>query len=226
MTNLWKEHRTKVFLAIDILAIVMMMVAFWFVLFYAPMERQMGAIQKIFYFHVASAWVGFGALFVTFVCSIIFLIRRNHFSDDLAAASAGIGLLFCTVVLITGPIWASRTWGVWWTWDPRLTTTLILWFIYAGYILLRKFVDDPDKRAKFSAALGIVGFFNVPIVFMSIRWWRTIHPNVVGGSGGGLHPDMRTAMYVCVIAFTILYIALVNKKVRLAKLERQYYSES
>ncbi|MDR2884180.1 MAG: cytochrome c biogenesis protein CcsA [Deferribacteraceae bacterium] len=216
--------KSKLFFVIDVLAIVMIPVALWFAFFYAPLELRMGAIQKIFYFHVASAWVGFAALFVTFVCSIIFLIKRNHFSDDLAAASAGIGLLFCTVVLMTGPLWARPTWGVWWTWDPRLTTTLILWFIYAGYVFLRKFIDDPDKRGKYCAVLGIIGFFDVPIVFLSIRFWRTIHPNVVQSGGGGLHPDMRTAMFVALGAFTLLYISLANKRVRLAKLEREYYT--
>lgn len=209
--------------AIDILTIIVIPVALWFAFFYAPVEARTGIVQKIFYFHVASAWVGFGALFTTFVCSIIFLVKRNHFSDDLAAASAEIGLLFCTVVLLTGMIWAKSTWGAWWTWDPRLTTSLMLWFIYSGYLFLRKFTDDSEKRGKYSAVLGIIGFFDVPVVFFSIRWWRTIHPNVVQQGGGGMHPKMMTAMFVAIAAFTLLYVSLVNKRMRLAALERKYY---
>jgi len=209
---------------IDLLTIIAVPLALWFAFFYAPIEARMGVVQKIFYFHVASAWVGFGALFVTFISSIIFLVKRNHFSDDLAASSAEIGLLFCTIVLLTGPLWARPVWGAWWSWDPRLTTTLILWFIYTGYLFLRKFIDEPEKRGKYSAVLGIVGFFDVPVVFFSIRWWRTIHPNVVQQGGGGMHPKMLTAMFVALAAFTFLYLCLVNKRMRLAALERKYYT--
>lgn len=207
----------------DVAAFGGILIALYFAFFYAPLEKKMGAIQKIFYFHVASAWVGFFALFVTFVCSIIFLASRSRKADDLAEASAEIGFIFCLIVCLTGPLWAKPVWGGWWTWDPRLTTTLILMFIYAAYILMRKFIEDPEKRGKFCAVLGIIGFFDVPIVFLSIRWWNTIHPNVVQKGGGGLHPDMLTAMFVAIGAFTLLYIALANKRVRLARLERRYY---
>ena len=179
----------------------------------------MGAVQKIFYFHVPSAWIAFFAFFVTFICSILVLVNGKKIYDDIASSSAEIGLIFCTIVLITGPIWAKPAWGVWWTWDPRLTTTLILWFIYLGYIMLRKFTDEEDKRAKFSAALGIIGFIDVPIVFLSIRWWRTIHPNVLQKGGGGLHPDMKTALFVSLFAFTMLYFSMLIKRVIITDLE-------
>lgn len=149
------------------------------------------------------------------------LISNNLFYDDIAESSAEIGVIFCTIVLITGPIWAKPAWGKWWTWDPRLTTTLILWFIYIGYIMLRQFVDEEDKKAKFAAALGIIGFIDVPIVFLSIRWWRTIHPNVLQEGGGGLHPDMLTALIVCVVAFTLLYVSMLMKRVKIGVLQRK-----
>lgn len=211
----------KVFDALSLIAIP---IALWFAFAYAPLEIKMGAVQKIFYFHVSAAWIGFFAFFVTFLMSIMLLLTKNYLYDDIAEASAGVGVIFCTIVIVTGPLWAKPTWGVYWTWDPRLTSTLILWFVYISYIMLRKFIDDPDKRSKFSAALGIVGFIDVPIVFLSIRWWRTIHPNVVQPGGGGLHPDMRTAMFVCLGAFTVLYICMMIKKIRLIRLERRVKS--
>ncbi|MDR2105521.1 MAG: cytochrome c biogenesis protein [Deferribacteraceae bacterium] len=211
---------------IDILAALSILTALYFAFIFAPVEARMGAVQKIFYFHVASAWVGFFALFVTFIASIIFLKKRNSYLDYIAAASAEIGLLFCTIVIITGPIWAKPVWGVYWSWDPRLTTTLVLWFIYAGYIFLRKFVAETEKKRVYSAVLGIIGFVDVPIVFFSIRWWRTIHPNVLQKGGGGLHSHMLIALLVSVAAFTILYIALLNKRVRLFKLEERYMSNN
>lgn len=211
----------KVEKIIDLFCFLLILIALYFVFVYAPVERVMGAVQKIFYFHVSSAWIAFFAFFVTFLCSIFLLITNRYIFDDIASASAEIGLLFCTIVLITGPIWAKPIWGTWWTWDPRLTTTLILWFIYVGYIMLRKFIDEEDKRAKFSAALGIIGFIDVPIVFMSIRWWRTIHPNVLQKGGGGLHPDMLKSLIISVIAFTFLYIVLLTKTLKVKALEKK-----
>lgn len=205
---------------IDFLTFIFILLALYFAFIYAPVEKVMGAVQKIFYFHLASAWIAFFAFFVTFICSILLLATNRYIFDDIASSSAEIGIIFCSIVLITGPIWAKPIWGAWWTWDPRLTTTLILWFIYVGYLMLRKFVDEEDKRAKFSAAVGIVGFIDVPIVFLSIRWWRTIHPNVLQ-KGGGLHPDMITSLIVSVIAFTFLYLMLLDKNLKIKSLERK-----
>jgi heme exporter protein C len=210
---------------IDVWAALSIPVALFFAFIYAPVEAKMGAIQKIFYFHVASAWVGFFALFVTFLASIVYLKRRDRESDRIAAASAEIGLLFCTIVLITGPLWAKPVWGAYWSWDPRLTTTLVLWFIYAGYQFLRKLVSEPEKKRVYGAVLGIVGFVDVPIVFFSIRWWRTIHPNVMQKGGGGMPGEMLTALLVAIAAFTLLYISLMNKRVRIFKLEKKYYED-
>ncbi|MGA1845505.1 cytochrome c biogenesis protein CcsA [Deferribacter abyssi] len=204
---------------IDFLTLVFISVALYFTFIYAPLEKVMGAIQKIFYFHVASAWIAFFAFFITFLFSIVVLINEKKIYDEIASSSAEIGIIFCTIVLITGPIWAKPVWGVWWTWDPRLTTTLVLWFIYVGYLMLRKFVDEDDKKAKFSAVVGIIGFIDVPIVFMSIRWWRTIHPNVLQKGGGGLHPDMLKALIISVIAFTLLYLSMLFKRVKVGLLE-------
>lgn len=181
-------------------------IGLYFAFFYAPVERIMGIVQKIFYFHVASAWIGFLCIFVTFVASILYLITKKYTFDDIAAASAEIGLAFCTIVILTGPLWARPTWGKFWTWDPRLTSTLLLWFIYVGYIMLKQFMDESDRRAKFSATVGIIGFIDVPVVFLSIQWWNnTIHPNVVqkGGMGRTL---ICLLLCLYVLEFLLLYI--------------------
>lgn len=206
----------------SILLFIVVPVGLYFAFFYAPVEKVMGMVQKIFYFHVSSAWIGFFAFFITFITSILYLITKKYTFDDIAAASAEIGLAFCTIVIVTGPLWAKPTWGKFWTWDPRLTSTLILWFIYIGYVMLRQFMDESDRRAKFSSAIGIIGFINVPIVFLSIQWWNnTIHPNVVQKGGGGLHPDMLTAMLACLGVFTIIYLSLLIRRLRIINLERR-----
>ena len=216
------ERLQKLDKIFSILLFIAVPVGLYFAFFYAPVERVMGIVQKIFYFHVASAWIGFFAFFVTFVASILYLITKKYTFDDIASASAEIGLAFCTIVILTGPLWAKPTWGKFWTWDPRLTSTLLLWFIYVGYIMLRQFMEENQKRAQFSALLGIIGFVNVPIVFLSIQWWEnTRHPNVVQKGGGGMHEDMFTAMLMCLFMFTVIYIGLVIRKLRIINIERQ-----
>jgi heme exporter protein C len=182
---------------------------------YAPTEATMGDVQRIFYFHLATAILCFFAFFVVFVASIVYLITRNHHWDGVAAASAEIGVVFCTLVLTTGPLWAKPAWGVWWTWDPRLTTTLVLWLIYVGYLMLRQVLEEPTKRATVSAVFGIVGFVDVPIVFMSIRWWRTIHPMVVEDGQLQLTPEMVQALVLAIVSFLLLYAYLMFERLRL-----------
>ena len=192
---------------LPVLVFVSMLVALYTVGFYAPIEREQGIVQKIFYFHVPSAWVAFLAFFVVFVFSFRYLVSRDKRWDNRAAAAAEVGVMFCTLVLITGPIWAKPIWGIWWTWDARLTLTLVLWLIYVSYLLLRHYLADAEKRATLSAVLGIIGFIDVPLVYFAIRWWRTQHPQPVlmGGEGSGLDPRMETALWCCVAAFTLLF---------------------
>ncbi|MDZ7374124.1 MAG: cytochrome c biogenesis protein [candidate division KSB1 bacterium] len=197
--------------------------ALYFALLFAPTERTMGHVQRIFYFHVASAWVAFLAFFVVFVASVLYLATRDLRHDVLAASSAEIGVLFTTLVLTTGPLWAKPVWNTYWTWDPRLTTTLILWLIYIAYLMLRSFVGEDEKAARFAAVFGIVGFADVPIVYLSIRLWRTLHPKpVIGGAeGSGLHPTMLIALLVCLTAFALLYLCLLRLRIRLERVQRQ-----
>lgn len=203
-----------------ILALILVPVALYFAFNYAQLEKVMGVVQKIFYFHVGSAWIGFFGFFLTFIFSILFLIKRNFNYDIIASCAAEVGLLFCTMVLLSGPIWGKAAWGTYWTWDARLTSTLILWFIYVSYIILRKFLDDVNRRARFSAIVGIIGFLNVPLVFLSVRLWRTMHPNLMQ-KGGGLESSMKVAMFISLGTFTCIFLAFLFRRIRVALLERE-----
>jgi heme exporter protein C len=186
----------------------------------APTERTMGDVQRIFYYHVPSAWTAFLLFFVNFVASVVYLWKRSAGSDAIAVASAEVGVVFCTVVLVTGPIWARPVWGIWWTWDARLTTTLVLWLIYVSYLVLRRFAAGGQTQVL-AAALAIFGFVDVPIVYMSIRWFRTQHPSPVigGGEGSGLDPAMWHAVLWNWLAFSCLALLLVMTRYRLQRME-------
>jgi heme exporter protein C len=203
-----------------VLTFIAMMAGLYMALLYAPTETTMGDVQRIFYFHVPAAWVAFFAFFVVFLFSLAYLFRRRRKWDAAAASSAEIGVLFCTLVLVTGPMWAKPAWGVWWTWDARLTLTLVLWLIYVAYLMLRHYMTDPERRATFSAVVGVVGFIDVPLVYFSIRWWRTQHPQPVmaGGEESGLEPAMLAALLVCLAAFTLLFLVLLRARLKVAGL--------
>jgi heme exporter protein C len=185
--------------------------------FYAPVERTMGPIQKIFYLHLPSAFTAFIAMGVCFTANLLYVFRREHKWDWLGVAAAEVGLVFISVVLVTGPIWAHPVWGIWWTWDARLTLTFVLWLLYISYLLLRSMVEEGDKRALLSAIFGIFAFLDVPLVYFSIRWWRTQHPQpvILGGPGSGLEPRMRVAYLLVWGAFTGLMILLLRARYRL-----------
>ncbi len=199
-----------------------MAIAIYLVFIWVPVERNMGVSQKIFYFHVASAWVGFFAFFIVFIGSVAFLRTRKASWDILASSSAEIGVLFTTIVLVTGPIWAKSAWNTWWTWEPRLTTTLMLWFIYLAYLLVRASSMEQEQKGRLSAVFGIVGFLNVPVVFMSIHWWQAVlHPNVIEVNRIGLPPSMLKTLIFSVIAFTFLYVYFLRTGMAVARLSHQ-----
>jgi len=200
------------------LGLAAMLVALFLIFMWVPTEKTMGIVQRIFYFHVASAWLAFLAFFITFLGSILFLWRGRRGWDELAYSSAEIGVLFNSLTLISGPIWAKPVWGVWWVWDPRLTTTLVLWLIYLAYLLVRAYAPAP-QAPRFAAVVGIIGFIDVPIVFMAIRWWRTLHPQPVIGGGGKLGPEMVLTLIVSLIAFTFLYVCLLRLRLSLRRAE-------
>jgi heme exporter protein C len=205
------------------LCFISMVVAIFIVFVATLPEKTMGDVQRIFYFHVPVAWIAFVAFFVVFISSIVFLTSGRETWDTVAASSAEIGVLFTTLVLITGPLWACPVWNTWWTWDSRLTTTLILWLIYVAYLMLRSFVTDQQRGARLAAVFGIVGFIDVPLVYMSIRWWRTLHPSPVigGGESGDLAGEMVKALTISLFAFSLLYATLLWIRVQIGILSRQ-----
>ena len=202
----------------QLLTYVLMLLALYTIFVYAPVEKTMGVIQKIFYIHVPSAFLAYLAFFITFIASIIYLYRKDPKWDTVAHCAVETGVIFCTIVLITGPIWAKPIWNVWWTWDPRLTTTLILWFTYVAYLMLRRSVKE-NRRANLAAVFGIIGFINVPITFFSIRLWRTIHPVVITSRGLNMSGPMKFSLIITFIAFCFLFFALLISRIRLERLK-------
>ena len=188
--------------------------------FIAPEEKTMHVLQRIFYFHAAAAWAGMTAFFVCFVANLLYVWRREEKWDALGISSAEVGLAFITVVLITGPIWAKPAWGIYWTWDARLTSTFVLWLLYISYLLLRTLIEEPDRRSLLSALFGIFAFIDVPIVFGAIRWWRTQHPApvIMGGPGSYLDPTMKKVFFFSVLAMHALMVFLIAERCRLEKL--------
>jgi heme exporter protein C len=188
-----------------------MAAALYLALIEAPREITMGDIQRIFYFHVASAIAGMTGFAINFAASLMYVIKKKRAWDNLALSAAEIGALFFSMVLVTGPIWAKPVWGEWWTWSPRLTLSLVLCLLYAAYLLIRNYIEDPDRRAMVSAVFGIVIFLDVPLVWFSIRWWRDLHPSPMLETGG-LSPSMRPAFWVCCIAFQLLLVYLIRRR--------------
>lgn len=196
------------------LSFVLLIGALYLVFLYVPTEEAMGIVQRIFYFHVPLAWVAFLAFFIVFLGSILYLWKRESKWDVIASSSAEVGIVFTTLVLITGSIWAKPIWGVWWVWEPRLTTALVLWLIYIAYLIVRSYAAEESRGARFAAVVGIVGFIDVPIVALAITLWRTQHPGPVIFQGG-LTPPMLITLLVCLAAFTILYCLLLIQRVSL-----------
>jgi len=181
----------------------------------------MGDVQRVFYFHVSAAWTGYLALLVAFLASLLYLLRREGRWDGVALSSVEIGLIFVTEGIISGSIWAKATWGAWWTWDPRLTTSAVLWLIYASYLTLRQAIEGETRRARLAAVYSVVGFVAVPINFMAIRWWRTVHPVVFERAGCHLSPAMLATLIFCVATFTLLYFTLLSYRLRLQRMSEQ-----
>jgi len=202
---------------LGILALLSMLVGSYVGLVVVPADAAQGNVQRLMYVHVPAAWLAFLAFFVVFVMSVLYLIQRDERWDRVAASSAEIGVVFTVVTLLLGMMWGKPTWGVFWTWDPRLTTTAILLAIYVGYGALRSFAEDGEKRARWSAIVGVIGFANVPIVYMSVTWWRTLHQPP--SSPRSVAPDILWTLMLNLAAFTIVYVYLMVRRIRFARLE-------
>ena len=202
---------------IGIAALALLLVGSFVGLFVVPADSMQGDIQRLMYVHVPAAWLAFLSFFVVFLMSVLYLIQRDLRWDRVAQSSAEIGVVFTVLTLALGSMWGKPTWGVWWTWDPRLTTTAIMLAIYVGYLAIRSFAEDPDKRARWAAIVGIIGFANVPIVYLSVIWWRTLHQPP--SSPRSVSPEILWTLMFNLAAFTLVYIYLMMRRIRLAKLE-------
>ncbi len=202
------------------LAVAMLAIGAWLGLSWAPPDREMGDVQRIMYVHVPSMWMALLAMTLNFACSVAYLIKKSWWFDSLAEASAEVGMLFGAVGLALGSIWARPTWGVWWTWDPRLTTAAILLVAYAGYLALRRFVEDPERRAVWAAVTGIVAFVDVPLIWYSVQWWRSLHQ--IQSSPKTVDPQMVLALRWNTFAFLALGIFFVWSRYRVAQSERKH----
>jgi heme exporter protein C len=210
--------------ALVVLGAVLMVIDVYLVFMVAPTDSVLGNVQRVFYFHVPMAILSFLAFFVVFVASILYLAKRNQKWDRLAHAAAEVGVVFVTLALLTGIIWARPVWGVWWTWEPRLTTTLILWLIYVAYLMIRAYAPNRTQGAKYAAVVGIVGFVDVPIVYYSVQWWRSIHPSAVVGplaETGALEPVMQGILLFSFLTFLVLFLYLVVERMALRGLADQ-----
>lgn len=219
------KGKPRLLTLLDVLAGLMVLTAAGLVFFYAPVELMMGAVQKVFYFHVATAWVGMLGFLVAAVVGVQYLRKGEDKWDIAGVAAVEISLVFFLVAIIMGSIWARPIWNTWWTWDPRLTTAAIVELIYAAYLLLRSGVDDPERRARFSAIYAIFGFLSVPLTFISIRLLRTIHPVVIGSaeaaSQGGFNMDspMKVVFFFSLAAFSVFFADLLWHRIRLGTLQ-------
>jgi heme exporter protein C len=221
------EAKPRWLTVLDIIATTLMVVATLLVFFYAPMEAVMGLVQKVFYFHVASAWVGMLSFLAAAIAGIAYLRTEDRKWDITGLAAVEIGMIFTLITVITGAIWARPIWNTWWTWDPRLTTATIMELIYAAYLMLRSGIEEPGRRGRFSAVYAIVGFISVPLTFFSARLFRTIHPVVIGTNQPGatgafdMTPKMLQAFLFSLLVFSVLFVDLLAHRIRLGRLQEK-----
>ena len=221
------KPQPKVLTYLTILSVVLFLGALGMVFLFAPIEAVMGYIQKIFYFHISNAWVGMLGFMVAAVSGIFYLVSKDLKWDIVELSAVEISLVFFLIAIVSGSIWAKPTWGTYWTWDARLTTAAILEMIYLAYLLLRQGIEDPERRARFSAVYTLIGVISVPITFLSIHIWQTIHPAVIGvGSSSsqgsfGMTPAMLITMFFCLTTFSVVFITLLWYRIRLGQLAEQ-----
>jgi heme exporter protein C len=220
------KPQPKVLTFLTILSIVLFLGALGMVFFYAPLETLMNYVQKVFYFHISNAWVGMLGFIVAAVAGVVYLFKKDLKWDIIEQAAVEISLVFFFIAIVTGSIWAKPSWGTYWTWDARLTTAAILEMIYLAYLLLRQGIEDSERRARFSAVYTLIGAVSIPVTFLSIRIWQTIHPVIIGGSSGaqssfGMTPPMLMTMFFCLGTFSIIFVTLLWYRVRLGNLAEQ-----
>ena len=221
------DKKPKLLTYLDIVTAVLFVIATCAVFFIAPIEAVMGLVQKVFYFHVAAGWTGMLGFLVAAVAGIIYLRTHDRKWDHIELAGVEIGLVFMLINIVTGMIWARPIWNTWWTWDPRLTTATIMELIYAAYLMLRQGIEEPDRRARFGSVYAIIGFLSVPLTFLSIRIFRTIHPVVIGSNDPtakgsfDMSPLMSQTFILSLITFSFVFVDLLWHRFRLEKLSER-----
>ena len=210
---------------LDIVSIIVLGISTYLALVFAPTELVMGDVQRVFYFHIGTAWTALLGFILAAVFSVVYLIKKDLKWDRLQVAAIEVSLVFFFITIVLGSIWARPAWNTWWTWDPRLTTAAVTELIYIAYFMLRQGIDDPDRRARFGAVYALVGGISAPITFFAIRLFRTIHPVVIGGAnaeeqgGFAMTADMRVAFFFALFAFTIIFVDLFWNRIRLGDLQ-------
>ncbi len=218
-----EETKPRLLTVLDVFTVVLFLIATYMVFFYAPQEAVMGDVQRVFYFHVATGWVGMLGFIGAAVAGIIYLIKKDRKWDIVGLAAVEIGIVFIFINIVTGAIWARPIWNTWWTWDPRLTTATVMLLIYLAYLLLRQGIEDPDRRARFGAVYAIVGSLSVPLTYFSARIFRTIHPIVIGSGDPNatgsfdMTPLMLQTFMFSLFTFTFVFIDLFWHRIRLGR---------
>lgn len=209
---------------LDVASIIVLVISTYLALVFAPTEAVMGDVQRVFYFHIGTAWVGLVGFVLAAGTGIAYLVTKDMKWDRLEVAAVEVSTIFFFITIVLGSIWARPAWNTWWTWDPRLTTAAVTELIYIAFFMLRQGIEDPERRARFGAVYAILGGLSAPITFMVIRLFRTIHPIVVGSGQGEklpLTPDMRVAFFFAIFAFTVIFIDLMWHRIRLGSLEEK-----
>lgn len=212
---------------LDILSIIVLGIATYLALVFAPRELVMGDVQRVFYFHIGTAWTALLGFILAALFSVVYLITKDLRWDRYQVAAIEVSLVFFLITIVLGSIWARPAWNTWWTWDPRLTTAAVTELIYIAYFMLRQGIDDPERRARFGAVYALIGGLSAPITFFAIRLFRTIHPVVIGGSnaaaqgGFNMTPNMLVAFFFALFAFTVIFIDLFWNRLRLGDLQEK-----
>ena len=211
---------------LDWLSVLLLAVATYLALVYAPTEQIMGEVQRVFYFHIGTAWVGLLGFVLSALLGIVYLITKNMKWDIVEVAAVEISVVFFFITIVLGSVWARPAWNTWWTWDPRLTTAAITELVYVAYFMLRSGIDDPERRARFGAVYALLGGLSAPITFMAIRLFRSIHPVVIGAANENqdkmnMSGDMRVAFFFALFAFTVIFIDLFWNRIRLGQLQNK-----
>jgi len=212
---------------LDVVSIIVLAISTYLALFFAPTELVMGQVQRVFYFHIGTAWVGLLGFIIAALSGIVYLVTKDMRWDRFEVAAVEVSTVFFFLTIVLGSIWARPAWNTWWTWDPRLTTAAVTELIYIAYFMLRQGIEDPEKRARFGAVYTLLGGVSAPITFMVIRLFRTIHPVVIGGQsanaqgGFSMTADMKIAFFFALFAFTVIFVDLIWNRIRLGELENK-----